>query len=355
MKKILILSSVLIFILSGCVQQEIIDKQNIETAVGFDLADGRIEGTVLYPTYNTDKSVTNNILVTEAKVSRDILEKLEKKSDQPLVTGSLQVVLFGKGLARRGFFHLIDSLQRDPNIGSRIHLAVVDGSTSSLLMGKYGSTGNGVYIKDLLDHNMKYLDVPRQNLHLFGAYLFEKGRTTYLPIIKQVNNSELEISGIALFNTKRMVMEIPPSKMFNFKLLVDRHTAGNQTVNLNKQQVVIRSINSSNSIKVNKKKKPYEIVVHINIEGIIREYTGEKIDNKIMDKFEKAFNKKIKRETTALLKDFQKRNIDPVGIGERVENVSRHFDWDKWWNSEYKNVTFKVKPKVSIVESGTVE
>lgn len=355
MKRLFILCLFTSIILSGCVQQQIIDKQNIETAAGFDWTDGKIQGTILYPTYMPDKSVSNNVLVAKSKVTREILENLQKKSDQPLVTGSLQVALFGKSLAKRGFFHLIDSFQRDPNIGSRIHLAVVDGSTSTLLMGKYGNTGNGIYIKDLLDHNMKYLDVPRQNLHLFGAYLYEKGRTTYLPIIKQVNNNELQITGIALFNTKKMVMELPAKKMFFFKLLVDRHSAGNQAVKINNEEVVVRSINSSNNIKVNNKKDPYEVTIDIDIEGIIREYTGKKISNTIMNKFEKAFEKKIERETLSLLKDFQKHKIDPVGIGERAENVTRHFDWDKWWDSDYKNVTFKIVPKVKIVESGTVE
>ncbi|MBB2481475.1 Ger(x)C family spore germination protein [Bacillus sp. APMAM] len=355
MKKCFLLLVISSFILSSCVQQQIIDKQNIETVAGFDWEEGKIKGTILYPTYLPDKSVSNNVLIAESKVTREILEKLQMKSDQPLVTGSMQVALFGKGLAQRGFFHLIDSFQRDPNIGSRIHLAVVDGSTSTLLMGKYGNTGNGIYIKDLLDHNMKYLDVPKQNLHLFGAYLYERGRTTYLPMIKQVNNNELEITGIALFNTKRMVMKLPPRKMFFFKLLVDRHSIGNQAVKINNEEVVVRSINSSNKIKVNNKKEPYEATIDIEIEGIIREYTGKKISNEIMNKFEKAFEAKIKRESLSLLKDFQKHNIDPVGIGERAENVTRHFDWDKWWSSEYKNIKFKIVPNVKIVESGTVE
>ncbi|PKR83930.1 Ger(x)C family spore germination protein [Heyndrickxia camelliae] len=355
MKKSFFLFLATILILSGCVQQQIIDKQNIETATAFDWTEGKILGTVLYPTYMPDKSVFNNVLLAKSKVTREILEKLQKKSDQPLVTGSIQVVLFGEDLAKRGFYELIDSFQRDPNIGSRIHLAVVDGSASTLLMGKYGNTGNGIYIKDLLDHNMKYLDVPRQNLHLFGAYLYEKGRTTYLPIIKQIDNTELGITGMALFNRKKMVEKIPPKKMFFFKLLVDRHSAGNQAVRINNEEVVVRSISSSNNIKVNTKKQPYEVTIHIYIEGIIREYTGKKISNTVMRKFEKGFEKRIEKETLSLLKDFQRHKIDPVGIGERTENVSRHFNWDKWWDSDYQNVTFKIIPKVQIVESGTVE
>jgi spore germination protein len=354
MKKLLLLWLIIIFLLSGCVQQQIIDKQNIETAAGFDVVNNKIEGTVLYPTYLPDKSVIDNILIAKANISREILAMLEKRSNQPLVTGSLQIVLFGRDLAKRGFFDLIDSLQRDPNIGSRIYLGVVDDRASTLLMGKYGNEGNGVYIKDMMEHNMKYRDLPNENLHLFGAYLYQKGKTTYLPIIKQINNNELEIKGMALFNRTKMVLEIPANKMFHFKLLVDRHSQGVQAVKMHHEEVVVRSITSSNKIKVNKKKQPIEIVIHIKIEGIIREYTGKKISNQKMKEFEKAFESKLSKETVALLKQFQEKNIDPVGIGERVKNTTRHFNWDKW-KDDYKNITFKVIPNVSIVESGTVE
>lgn len=82
MKKSFFLFLATILILSGCVQQQIIDKQNIETATAFDWTEGKILGTVLYPTYMPDKSVFNNVLLAKSKVTREILEKLQKKSDQ---------------------------------------------------------------------------------------------------------------------------------------------------------------------------------------------------------------------------------------------------------------------------------
>ncbi|MED1203821.1 Ger(x)C family spore germination protein [Heyndrickxia acidicola] len=342
-------------LLTGCVQQQIIDEVNVETGLGFDLLEGnRIKGTVLYPQFLPDKSVNNVTIVESAKVSRDLLSKLERQSNQPLVTGSLEVVLFGKKLAKEGFFHLIDSLQRDPNIGSRIDLAVVDGTAEEVLQGKYGMEGNGVYIKSLMDHNMKYRDVPRQNLHLFASYLYSKGRTTYLPIIRKVNNTELEISGMGLFNNKRLVQKIGEEKMFFFKILVDKYSEGSETIKLDGDEAVVRSISSTNKIKVNTHKHPTEVTIEVKVNGVIREFTGNHLDMKKENVIREKFEKIIKKETLSMLKQFQKNHIDPVGIGERVQSVTRHFNWSKW-RDEYPNVKFKVKPKVIIMESGTVE
>jgi spore germination protein len=342
-------------LLTGCVQQQIIDEVNIETGLGFDLQEGDlIKGTILYPQFLPDKSVNNVTIVQSSKVSRDVLSKLERHSNQPLVTGSLEVVLFGKSLAEKGFFHLIDSLQRDPNIGSRIDLAVVDGEAQVLLQGLYGFEGNGVYIKSLLDHNMKYRDVPRQNLHLFGSYLYSKGRTTYLPMVKKVSNQELEISGMALFDQKHLVQTINAEKMFFFKILVDKFSEGSETIKLNGDEAVVRSISSTNKIKVNTDKHPIEVTITIKVNGVIREFTGQHLDTKKENLIKLKFEKVIKKETLSMLKQFQKNRIDPVGIGERVKSHTHHFNWSKW-KDDYPSVKFKIKPEVVIMESGTLE
>jgi spore germination protein len=51
-----------VILLSCCVERQIIDDVNIETAVGYDLAENnKIKGTLLYPVYLPDRSVQNNI------------------------------------------------------------------------------------------------------------------------------------------------------------------------------------------------------------------------------------------------------------------------------------------------------
>ncbi|MBT2722254.1 hypothetical protein [Bacillus sp. ISL-46] len=50
---------------------------------------------------------------------------MQRQSPDPLVTGSLKVVLFGEQLAKKkGILELMDSFQRDPIIGAGLYLAV---------------------------------------------------------------------------------------------------------------------------------------------------------------------------------------------------------------------------------------
>ncbi|MGE8206560.1 Ger(x)C family spore germination protein [Heyndrickxia sp. NPDC080065] len=354
MKKILVFSFSLI-VLSGCVQQQIIDKLNIETAQGYDLAENNnIKGTVLYPQYLPDKSVQNQTLSTIDKTSRDILSDLERNSNKPLVTGGLQVVILGDSFAKKGLAKLIDSLERDPNIGSRMLLAVTDSSAEEILQGEYGYEGNGTYISDLLKHNMKFRDVPKMNVHLFASYYVQKGKDAFLPIIQKIDNNRLKITGMALFKNDIFVKRINENRMFYFKLLVDRYSEGTQIVQMGKKQAVVRSIRSHNKIKVNKKKSPQEIIIKIKVNAVLREYSGKKATPKIIYKISKQMEGDIKKESLHMLKEFQKRGIDPVGIGQNVKIHTKNFDFKKW-KGQYKNVTFKVIPKVTIMESGTIE
>jgi spore germination protein len=344
-------------LLTGCVQQQIIDDVNIETALGYDTAGGKkIKGTVLIPQYLPNKSVQNTTLVTTGRTTRELSAKFEKKTNKKLERGSLEMLLFGQNLAKQGFFEMISSFQRDPNLGSRIGLAMTDGEALDVLQGLYGSQGNGIFIKDLLEHNMKSGDVPEINLHLFSAYHETKGRTTFMPIIKKISNNQLKINGIALFNNKRLVQTIPANEMFYFKLMVDKNSQRENSIKSGSKFAVIRSIASKRKIKIHKNEyqQPTLVEVDIDITGTIREFTGKKLNHKEEEKVKNVFNQKVKRVTMAMLKEFQQKGIDPVGVGNRVKSVTRNFNWKKWKN-DYKNVQFIVNSNITITESGEIQ
>lgn len=57
----------------------------------------------------------------------------------------MRVVLFGKTLGERGMGEIITNLQRDPNIGRDVQLAIVDGSAEELL--NYGKKWVFIYCR----------------------------------------------------------------------------------------------------------------------------------------------------------------------------------------------------------------
>lgn len=361
--------SILLFLLcpllvSGCVQKEILDDLYIETGKAFDyVSENKISGTALFPIYSADKSIQNGTLSAEATSTREVLEKLERRSQQPLVRGSLEVVVIGEKLAKNGIIDVGDSLQRDASVGARVYLTVAEGEAGELFKGNYGQRGNGIYLSNLIHHNITRRELPETNLHLFLFDYFQDGQTPYLPLIKQLSDESVAITGIALFDKDKMVKKIPAKDLFFFKILVDKLAEGSHVIKLgNKEgrteksvEASVTSLSARHKILVKHKSDPVEVTVKVKIKGIVREYTGKKLTTQKVVKVEKKMKQEIEENCLRMLKEFQELRIDPIGIGQYQKHGIRGFDFKEWNESIYPRVKFKVEADVQILEAGTVE
>lgn len=343
------------FILIGCVKKEILDDVNLGGGLGLDYINNQeILGTAVVPFYKPDKSVQNVTFTTTATINRELLFEMQRQSAQPLVVGSLEVVLFGEELAQKGVFGLIDAFQRDATIGERLYLTVVDGKANEIIEGKYGVRGNSTYISDLLEHNIKSQDLPTTNLHLFIFDFFQVGKDPFLPKIKKISSNKLKINGVSIFKDDKEVDVVPSSKLFFFKLLVDKYSEGFYKLSFGKNKhSAIRDIKSKHNYDLTKI-NPTEITIHIKLKGAIREYTGKKLTPKNIKRVKKNLEKKVNQESMKLIKHFQSKGIDPLGLGHFVKTRTRNFDIKKW-EQNYENVTVKVKTDVVIIDAGVIE
>ncbi|WP_147533995.1 Ger(x)C family spore germination protein [Bacillus marasmi] len=345
---------ILILTLTGCVDKEILDDVSLESGIGFDYQGERqILGTSLVPSYQPDKSIKNVTHQAVSAMNRELIMEIQRQSADPLVAGSIEVVLFGKTLAQKGIIDLIDALQRDSTIGERIYLVVVDGKANDLLKHDYGTRGNATYISNLIMQNIEERDLPKSNLHMFIFNFFQEGKDGFLPSVRRIGKDKMEINGVCLFKNDKVVDFIPASKMFFFKLLTDEYSEGTYKVELNGEEAAVRSITSTHRFDLTKK-KPWEITIHITVKGQIREYSGDKLSPKAIKQIEKNLEKKINAECLKLIHQFKKQEIDPIGLGNYVKSQTRGFDTNKW-KREYQNLTVKFETKVEIIDAGVIE
>jgi spore germination protein len=354
MTRVSILLLFILTLLPGCVQKEILDDVNLETGAAYDFVDNQIRGTALIPIYLPDKSVKNKTFTASASLSRDFLRDVQRQSSEPLVTGSLKVVLFGEELARKkGILDLIDSFQRDPSIGAGLYLAETEGEAKKILEKNLGERGNANYLTNLIRHNMKTKDLPKTNLQLFLFDFNQKGKSPYLPYLRSIGKDQVEISGISFFRYGNVVDTIPASKMFYFKLLVDKYSQGTLKVKLENNMAAVESIRSNFKMKIISR-NPYKLDVNLKVKAILNEYSGPRAAQKEIDRIEQLLEKKIERECLDLITRFQSEKIDPVGFGHFIKSYTRGFDFKKW-DSEYMHLKVNVDADVTIIESGVIE
>lgn len=341
--------------LSSCLQEEILDEVNLIEGIGFDYAEnGEIKGTVMFPVFFPNQKPKTVDFSAKSKIKKTMLQDVQRQLSDPIVTGSIELVLFSKRLAtERGILELVDAFQRDPSVGSGIHIAIVDGEAKELMAGEYGIRGNATHISNLIETNLKREDLPKTNMHRFLFDFYLDGKTPYLPQIKQLSKDIVVLNGVCFFSNGKIIHTISPHEMLFFKLLVDKYSEGLHQVNIEEGKAAVQSIRSSNRFQMTRK-KPYEIVIHIKVNGIINEYTGNELSNKDIKKLEKAFEKEINAESMKLINEFREKRLDPIGFGKFVKTQTRDFDIKKWWDSDYDQLTVKVRSDVSITEEGVI-
>ena len=339
--------------LVGNVQKRVIDDVNIATGFGINKSNGQLQGSIMIPVFKADKSIGNFTFSAKGKIPRDLVSEMQKTASQPIVAGALDIAFFGEDLAREGIIQVLDVFLRDPTIGARLNLAVVDGDVNDIFKGNYGDRGNHEYLRQLLEQNMKVHNLPLTNLHFFLADFYEEGKDAYLPVLKKTKNDLVNITGIALFKDEKLVDILHENKMFYFKLLVDKHTQGSVMVKEKHGDASVKSITSKHKIKL-LNRNPYKFGVHLKLKGYLTEHQGGNLKKSEVEDLEKQLEKQIVEECTTMIEDFQKKEIDPVGFGHFAQSRTRNFDFNKW-QERYKSAQFKITAEVDIVQIGVIK
>lgn len=359
MKKVILFITLLsICFVSGIkMSPRIIDDIFMVMIVGYDYVDnGLIRGTAVAPNYKADNTIDNIAFSDTSSLIYENRDKLNAKSPRPLISGKLEVALFNRELAEKGIIVYVDNLQRDPIIGSRVNLAVFEGSTEIFLKKPRRDVPTGVYVSKLLEHNSEYDNLPITNLHIFGNQYFSKGRDPILPLLEE-ENDKVKIKGLALFKNDKMVMEIPKKKFIYFRSMYDDFENGTMFIKLEDQErVFLSTIKSSNKYFVQNMQKQFDpkISISIKMEGVIREYSGREITPKTVKKIEREIEKDMEANAIEMIRTFQESGIDPLGLGDHVRNRIRSWD-EKKWKDIYPTIPVTVDADFEVLEHGIIK
>ena len=343
--------------------KQIIDDIFLVMAVGYDYVDeDRFTGTAVAPFYKPDKTIENLAFSNTSSLVYQNRDKLEAESSKPLINGKLQVALFNRELAEKtGIFRYIDNLQRDPNVGARVQLAVFEGSTEKILHELKTDEPIGTYLSNLIEENTEFSNLPQTNLHTFEFAYFVKGMDPILPLLEK-RDDRVKIKGVALLNKEKMVDVVPQREFFYLRSMYENFKKGIFHIKLdNEEEAFLTNISSSRKfiIKQNKDGLPPNVTINLKVKGIIREYSGPYIPDDLINDIERQIEKDIEKKNKEMLTTFQELGIDPIGIGYQVRHHTRNNNNNNN-NGEnqtdiYPNVDIKVKADVTILERGVIK
>ncbi|WP_238933653.1 Ger(x)C family spore germination protein [Brevibacillus choshinensis] len=347
----------LCLVLNGCSSTRIINEVQLIHSIGLDLEDNHILGTAITHRYEKEQ-VKVELLETHVPSLYSIFPELNTTTSSQLELGQLRSVVVGKAYASKGIGTLVHTLCRDPNIGFRMQLAVADPQAATIMRVNHRMNVPFI-LSDTIEQNIKTLNTPRSNLHVFLFNLYGQGRDPYLPYYV-VQNDRLKLDGVALFRKDKFVDHIQTDEAFLLKVLVEKSKSGQYPVELQmgkrKGNGILKNLRSVVAFEVRESKPTPSIMIHLNMRGQIKDYPTwlELSDPAVFHATERELSGYLQNRLKVFLANLQKKKVDPVGIGDLIRGKSAHWNYADF-QKQYPHMDIGVQVKIKLEQTGVGE
>ncbi|AZB43096.1 Ger(x)C family spore germination protein [Bacillus sp. FJAT-42376] len=341
----------------GCTpQQQILEELQLIKTIGYDYVNDEMilgtGGSTSIPPGQQSLPADESFSAA-GYTSKQIRQKLQNESTKPIVIGRVGVVLFSENLAEHGISRLLDNLQRDPEIGRDIYLALAESSAKQIINGKYsGSIPTSNYIFDLIQQSMKQ-SLPKINLHGFLYRYYGKGLDAFMPIVRQADG-KLMVTGIGIFKGDKLVQLINTEDAYYLKMTSDKIKKGILEIKYKGENLSIENLFSKPHVKIINRNGQYEAELTLKIKGKISEGAGLRMTSqKVMNGVERVTAEKVEKKLNQLVESFRENQVDPIGF-KRKAMQSRSFSKKKW-DQQYAEMPVRVHTDVTILHAGIME
>lgn len=359
--------------LTSCVSKDQLEKLSLVTAVGYDVGEeeDKMKGTTVIGQFDPSQKDVSEITSSSAYTSKTLRQKMNLGTKNKMASGQLRVGVFGKELGESGdLINIIDTLSRDPVIGTMVYLGISNSTAKDILEVKPQQGNIGYYLYELIQQNIRGELLLSCTLHEFLQDYYDPGRDPSLPYLESKNN-KIEANGMALFSGDRFSGRIDIKESFYVKLLREKFKAGTVELKLPIEELPeamfmdkprsdfiylnIDEIVSESKIKVKDKSIP-SFQIDIDMEIRLQEVTEDiMIDPKSIATLEKQINKEMSKELDNVIKRLQELKSDPVGFGG-IYNAKRGIQLKgNEWHDIFQKATFKIKIDTSILKTGVMD
>ncbi|MDQ6419657.1 Ger(x)C family spore germination protein [Paenibacillus sp. LHD-117] len=361
-------------LLTGCWSKFELPERAFVMGVALDQReDGKIEMlTQVYRPSSTEIGKSTST-VAESSVNVKTVDDtvMEAIRDIPIHLGRkaqwshMRIIIVGEKLARStNILQTLDLFYRDHEPRDNVSLMIANGKAAKLFEKKpmieqttsqqFLRTGESSYrnAAKTLDTTLIDLMLRMKSVQTDAAlaYVYEdpKSKETF------------SAAGLALFKKGVMKSVLPASKVEGFLMLSNDYKAGVVEIRcpgtkLEKETAEVLSLHAS----LNPVVKGDDVSLGIRIQGqiTINEMKCTKI-NTLQD--EEAFVRKIeeavKRQAAGTLDFLQKRQMDAIGLGNRIYR-SDPKAWARLqsnWSSRFAAIPYDIRVKIKLISGGTI-
>lgn len=372
--KRLFMISICLLLITGCWDQNLMKDATLIQTITFDQTDEGefLLGIAIPNIYRNSmdsgqetEAINSENLSTVANTPREGRMKLNTEIPGNLDSSKNKLVLFGEQFAKGDIYPSLDVIWRDPRSSLSAKLAVVKGKAFDTLSIQPRVESN-------ISQNILYLIrstetntiIPEESIQTLASELLDPGEDIVLPLLKVGRNgTTIDVAGVALFDERKLSGTLSQEESTLFLLLNNKQSKyarfttyvnGNKELNMNNFiSLNVDHIKRKLNVSVNDRGEVF-VNLNLHLKVIVEEYPIGNVPNKV-DQLNNKLSNTFTNNAEEVIKKLQEANCDAFGIGRRL--IAFHHDtWkEKDKTNYFKDVKFKSKVDVEIIQHGIVK
>lgn len=372
--KRLFMISICLLLTTGCWDQNLMKDATLIQTITFDQTDEGefLLGFAIPNIYRNSmdsgqetEAINSENLSTVANTPREGRMKLNTEIPGNLDSSKNKLVLFGEQFAKGDIYPSLDVIWRDPRSSLSAKLAVVKGKAFDTLSIQPRVESN-------ISQNILYLIrstetntiIPEESIQTLASEILDPGEDIVLPLLKiSRNGTTIDVAGVALFDDRKLSGTLSQEESTLFLLLNNKqskYARFTQNVNGNKElkmnnfiSLNVDDIKRKLHVSVNDRGEVF-VNLNLHLKVIVEEYPIGNVPNKV-DQLNNKLSNTFTNNAEEVIKKLQEANCDAFGIGRRL--IAFHHDtWkEKDKTNYFKDVKFKSKVDVEIIQHGIVK
>ncbi|MED3997464.1 Ger(x)C family spore germination protein [Peribacillus frigoritolerans] len=372
--KRLFMISICLLLTTGCWDQNLMKDATLIQTITFDQTDEgefslgfAIPNIYRNPTDSGQETeaINSENLSTVANTPREGRMKLNTEIPGNLDSSKNKLVLFGEQFAKGDIYPSLDVIWRDPRSSLSAKLAVVKGKAFDTLSIQPRIESN-------ISQNILYLIrstetntiIPEESIQTLASELLDPGEDIVLPLLKMSRNgTTIDVAGVALFDERKLSGTLSQEESTLFLLLNNKkskyarftkYVNGNKELNMNNFiSLNVDHIKRKINVSVNDRGEVF-VNLNLHLKVKVEEYPIGNVPNKV-DQLNNKLSNTFTNNAEEVIKKLQEANCDAFGIGRRL--IAFHHDtWkEKDKTNYFKDVKFKSKVDVEIIQHGIVK
>lgn len=341
----------MLLLLSSCTRSISLEDLNIVYGVAFDLqTEHNFKATYHIPFYQ-EQEIENLVVSVTGNSSKETQGLAELQLSGKIGDDKVKLIMIDKKLASKGTNAVLKPFLKDRRVPAMIKVAVAESSAESFLQSKNKHLDPSTTIVKMITQNEHENALPVTDLQHFFFNWRNAGEDPYLPLMTMKEENPL-ISGLALFKDDKYVKSLKRYKDILLFAMISRSVSNAKYEYKWEDQSLTARIKEN---QVRFKWDPGLNIPRMDLEMRVKAIIAEPPDSfnipthSELQSMESSLEKNIEEGLEVLLHEFQKLEIDPVGIGSIARSKQR--DWQaEIWTNIYPIVDFSINVKVDFLQ-----